>query len=90
VNVLLLQMERAEDVEDFGSLVGVAPEVAEAKPVLPSDVGEGPSTVAVPAMIGGEDPLSAPAPTIEGSLEVADEPPAEDPTAATGPSQVAK
>jgi hypothetical protein len=83
-------MERAEDVKDFGSLVGAPPEVAEAKPMLPSDAGEGPSTVAVPAMTGGEDPLSAPAPTIEGALEVADEPPAEDPTAADRPSQVAK
>jgi hypothetical protein len=54
------------------------------------DAGEGPSAVAVPAMTGGEDPLSAPTPTIEGALEVADEPPAEDPTAAAGPSQVAK
>ena len=71
--MLLLQMERAEDVEDFGSLVGAPPEVVEAKPVLPLDAGEGPSTVAVPAMTGGEDPLSAPAPTIEGALEVADD-----------------
>jgi hypothetical protein len=90
VNVLLLQMEHAEDVEDFGSLVGAPPEVAEANPVLPLDAGEGPSAVAVPAMTGGEDPLSAPAPTIEGALKVADEPPAEDPTSAAGPSQVAK
>jgi hypothetical protein len=90
VNVLLLQMERAEDVEDLGSLVGAPPEVVEANLVLPLDAGEGPSAMAVPAMTGGGDPLSAPAPTIEGALEVADEPPAEDPMAAAGPSQVAK
>jgi hypothetical protein len=83
-------MERAEDVEDFGSLVGAPPEVVEAKPVLPLDADEGPSTEAVPGMTGDEDPLSAPAPTIEGALEVADEPPAEDPTATAEPSQVAK
>jgi hypothetical protein len=83
-------MECAKDVEDFGSLVGTPLEVVEAKPVLPLDAGEGPSTEAVPAMTGSEGPLSAPAPTIEGALEVADEPLAEDPTAATGPSQVAK
>jgi hypothetical protein len=42
MNVLLLQMEHAEDVEDFGGLVGAPPEAAEVKPVLPSDAGEGP------------------------------------------------
>jgi hypothetical protein len=89
VNVLLLQMERAEDVEDLGGLVGAPPEAAEVNPVLPSDVGEGPSAVPVPAM-AGEDPLSAPAPTVEGALKVAAEPAVEDPMAAAGPSQVAK
>jgi hypothetical protein len=43
MNVLLLQMERAEDVEDLGGLVGAPLEAAEGKPVLPSDAGEGPS-----------------------------------------------
>jgi hypothetical protein len=52
VNVLLLQMERAEDVEDLGGLVGAPPEAAEVKPVLPSDAGEGPSAAPVPAMAG--------------------------------------
>ena len=65
------------------------PEAAEVNPVLPSDFGEGPSAVPVPAM-AGEDPVLAPAPTVEGALKVADEPPAEDPTSAAGPSQVAK
>jgi hypothetical protein len=83
VNVLLLQMERAEDVEDLGGLVGALPEAAEVNLVLPSDAGEGPSDVPVPAM-AGEDP------TVEGALKVAAEPAVEDPTAAAGPSQVAK
>jgi hypothetical protein len=87
--VLLLQMERAEDAKDLGGLVGAPPEAAEGNPVLPSDVGEGPSVVPVPGM-AGEDPVSAPAPTVEGALEVVAEPAVEDPTAAVVPSQVAK
>jgi hypothetical protein len=89
VNVLLLQMECAEDVEDLGGLVGASPEAAKVNPVLPSNAGEGPSAVPVPAMVG-EDPVSAPVPTVEGALKVADEPAVEDPTAVAGPSQVAK
>jgi hypothetical protein len=89
VNVLLLRMERAEDVEDLGGLVGVPPEAAEVNPVLPSDAGEGPSVVPVPVM-AGEDPVPAPAPTVEGAPEVVAEPAVEDPTAAVVPSQVAK
>jgi hypothetical protein len=85
VNVLLLQMERAEDVEDLGGLVGVPLKAAEGNPVLPSDAGEGPSAVPVPAM-AGEDPVSAPAPTVEGASEVVAEPTVEDPTAAVVPS----
>jgi hypothetical protein len=69
MNVLLLQMERAEDVEDFGGLNDAPPEAAEGKPVLPSDAGEGPSDVLVPAATG-EDPVSAPVPTVEGAQEV--------------------
>jgi hypothetical protein len=89
VNVLLLQMERAEDVEDLGGLVGAPLEAAEVNPVLPSDAGEGPSAVLVPAM-AGEDLVSAPAPKVEGALKVAAEPAVEDPTTTAGPSQVAK
>jgi hypothetical protein len=89
VNVLLLQIKRAEDVEDLGGLVGASPEAAEVKPVLPSDAGEGPSDAPVLAM-AGEDPVSSPAPTAEGALEVVAEPAVEGPTAATVPSQVAK
>jgi hypothetical protein len=89
VNVLLLQMERAEDIEDLGGLVGAPPEAAEGNPVLPSDVGDGPSAVPVPAM-ASEDPVLAPAPTVEGAPEVVAEPAVEDPTAAAVPSQVAK
>ena len=89
MNVLLLQMERAEDVEDLGGLVGAPPEAAKVNPVLPSDAGEGPSVAPVPAM-AGEDPVSAPVPTVEGAQEVVAEPAAEDPTAAAGPLQVAE
>jgi hypothetical protein len=84
VNVLLLQMERAEDVEDLGGLVIAPPEAAEVKPVLPSDAVEGPSAAS------GEDPVSAPALTVEGAPEVVVEPAVEGPTAAAVPSQVAK
>jgi hypothetical protein len=89
MNVLLLQMERAEDVEDFGGLVGAPPEAAEGKPVLPLDAGEGPSDVLVPAA-AGEDPVSAPVPTVKGAQEVVAELAVEGPTAADAPSQVAK
>ena len=82
-------MERAEDVEDFGSLAGASPEAAKGKPVLPSDAGEGPSDVPVPAA-AGKDPVSAPVPTVEGAQEVVAEPAVEGPTAAAAPSQVAK
>jgi hypothetical protein len=89
VTVMLLQMERAEDVEDFGALAGAPPEAAEVNPVLPSDAGEGLSAMAVPT-VAGEDPVSAPAPTVEDALKVVAEPAVEDPTAAVAPSQVAK
>jgi hypothetical protein len=87
--VLLLQMARAEDVEDLGGLAGAPSEAAEVNPVPPSDAGEGSSAVPVPTM-AGEDPLSAPVPTGEDALRVAAEPAAEDPTATVGPSQVAE
>jgi hypothetical protein len=90
MNVLLLQMERAEDVEDFGSLVGAPPEAAKGRPVLPSDAGEGPSDAPVPAA-AREDPVLVAAPTAEGAQEeVVAEPAVEGPTAAAAPSQVAK
>jgi hypothetical protein len=82
-------MERADDVEDLGGLVGAPPEAAEGNPVLPLDAGEGPSAVPVPAM-AGKDPVSAPEPTVEGAPEVVAESAVEDPTAAAMPSQVAK
>ena len=88
MSVLLLQMARAEDVEDLGNLVGAPPE-AEVNPVPPSSAGEGSSAAPVPTM-AGEDPLSAPAPMARDALEVVAEPAAEDPTAAVGSSQVAE
>ena len=87
--MLLLQMERAEDVEDLGGLVGAPPEAAEGNPVLPLDAGEGPSVVPVPAM-AAEDPVSARAPTIEGASEEVAEPAVKDPAAVAVPLQVAK
>jgi hypothetical protein len=89
MNVLLLQMERAEDVEDFGGLVGAPPEAAEGKLMLPSDAGEGPLDALVPAA-ADEDPVSAPVPTVEGAQEVVAEPAVEGPMVADAPSQVAK
>jgi hypothetical protein len=89
VNVLLLQMERAKDIEDLGGLVGAPPEATEGNPVLPLDAGEGPSAMPVPAM-AGENPASAPDPMVEGAPEAVAEPAVEDPTAAVVPSQVAK
>jgi hypothetical protein len=89
MSVLLLQMARAEDVEDLGGLVGAPPEAAKVNPVPPLDAGEGSSTAPVPT-VAGEDPLSAPVPMGEDALRVVSEPAAEDPTTATGPSQVAE
>jgi hypothetical protein len=82
-------MERAEDVEDFGALASAPPEAAKVKPVLPSEEGGGPSAVPEPAVVE-EDPASAPAPSVEGALEMVAEPAVEDPMAAVASSQVAK
>jgi hypothetical protein len=84
MSVVLLQMARAEDVEDLGDLVGALPE-AEVNPMLPSDAGEGSSTALVPTM-AGEGPLPAPAPMAEDPPKVVAKPVAEDPMAAAGPS----
>ena len=88
MSALLLQMARAEDVEDLGDLVGALPE-AEVNPVPPSSAGEGSSAAPVPT-VAGEGPLPAPAPTIEDPPKVVAEPLAEDPMVAVGPSQVAE
>jgi hypothetical protein len=78
-------MERAEDVEDLGGLIDAPPEAVEVNPVLTSDAGEGPSAVPV-LTVAGEDPVSAPAPTVEDAPKVVAEPAVEDPTAAAVPS----
>jgi hypothetical protein len=94
MSVLLLQMARAEDVEDFGHLNGAPPEAevnpmlpeAEVDPALPPKTGE--ASLAAPASTeSGEGSLPAPAPTAEDppKAELA----AKDPVAAAGPSQVA-
>jgi hypothetical protein len=78
-------MERAEDVEDLGGLIDAPPEAVEVNPVLTSDAGEGPSAVPV-LTVAGEDPVSAPAPTVEDAPKVVAEPAVEDPTATAVPS----
>jgi hypothetical protein len=83
--VLLLQMARAEDVEDLGALVGALPEAVEVNPVPPLDAGEGSSAAPVPT-VADEDPVLAPALTAEDASKVVAEPAAENPTAAAGPS----
>jgi hypothetical protein len=82
-------MERAEDVDDLGGLVGAMPEATEVSLVVPSDAGEGPSAVPVPAM-ASEEPAPVPTPTDKGALKSMVEPAVEDPTTAAVPSQVAK
>jgi hypothetical protein len=93
MSVLLLQMARAEDVEDLVGLDSALLEAAEVDLVPPSDAGEGPSATPAPAA-AGEDPAPAPASTGEDTLKVVAEPAAEpaakDPIAAVGPSQVAE
>jgi hypothetical protein len=49
-------MANAKEVKDLGALNSVSPEAAEGGPVLPSDAGEGPSDMPVPAD-AGEDPV---------------------------------
>jgi hypothetical protein len=96
MSVLLLQMARAEDVEDLGDLNGAWPEAevnpvlpeAEVNPALPSKAGEGSSAAHV-STVSGEGSLPAPAPTAEDPPKVVAEQAAEDPMAAAGPSQVA-
>ena len=95
MSMLLLQMARAEDVEDLGDLNGARPEAevnpvlpeAEVNPALPSEAGEGSST-ALMSTVSGEGSLPAPAPTEDPPKAMA-EPAAEDPMAAARPSQVA-
>ena len=96
MSVLLLQMARAEDVEDLGDLNGAWPE-AEVNPVLPEaevdptpppETGEG--SLATPASTvsgGGSSP--APALVAEDPPKAAMELAAEDAMAAAGSSQVA-
>ena len=89
--VLLLQMARAKDVEDFGHLNGARPEAevnpvlpeAEVDPTLPPETSE--ASLAAPASIEyGEGSLPAPTPMAEDppKAELA----AEDPMAVAGPS----
>jgi hypothetical protein len=89
MSVMLLQMARAEDVEDLGGLNGARLE-AEVNPVLPEaevnpEAVEGSSAGSVPTM-SGEGSLPAPAPTTEGPPKAVAELAAEDPKAAAGPS----
>jgi hypothetical protein len=92
MSVLLLQMARAEDVEDLGDLNGARPE-AKVNSVLPEaevnpEAVEGSSAGPMP-IVSGEGSLPAPAPTVEGPRKAVAELAAEDPKAVAGPSQVA-
>ena len=96
MNVLLLQMARAEDVEDLGDLNVARPEdevnsvllEAGVDPVLRSEAVEGSSARPV-STLSGEGSLPAPAPTAEDPLKAVAELVAEDPMATAGLSQVA-
>jgi hypothetical protein len=81
-------MANVEEVEDLGALNSVPPESTEGGPVLPSDAGEGPSDVSVPAD-AGKDLVPALVPTVEGTQEVVAEPAVEGPMAADALAQVA-
>ena len=96
MSVLLLQMARAEDVEDLGDLNGARPE-AEVNPVLPEaevdpalclEADEG-SFAAPVSTMSGEGSLPSPAPMAEDPPKAVAELAAEDPMAAPGPAQVA-
>jgi hypothetical protein len=87
MSVLLLQMARAEDVEDLGDLNGARPE-AEVNPVLRSEAVEGSSAGPV-STVSGEGSLPALAPTVEDPPKAVAELVAEDPMATAGLSQVA-
>jgi hypothetical protein len=94
--VLLLQMARAEDVEDLGDLNGARPEAevnpvlpeAEVDPALPSEAVEESSAAPV-STESGEGSLPAPALIAEDRPKAVAELAAEDPMVAAGPSQVA-
>jgi hypothetical protein len=96
MSVLLLQMARAEDVEDLGDLNGARPKAevnpvlpeAGVDPTLPSGTGEGPFA-APQSTVSGEGCLVAPAPMVEDPPKAVAEPAAEDPMVTAGPSQVA-
>jgi hypothetical protein len=96
MSVLLLQMARAEDVEDLGDLNGARPEAkvnpvlpeAEVDPALCSEAVEGSSAGPV-STVSDEGSLPAPAPTAEDPPKAVAKLAAEDPMAAAGPSQVA-
>ena len=87
MSVLLLQMARAEDVEDLGDLNGARPE-AEVDPALCSEAVEGSSAGPV-STVSGEGSLPAPTPTAEDPPKAVAELAAEDPMAAAEPSQLA-
>jgi hypothetical protein len=92
LNVLLLQMAHAEEVEDLGGLDSALPVTSGVEVPPPSDAGEGTSTVPASTVPTGasEDPAPSPTPTDEDVSKAVVEPAAEDPAAVAGPSQVAE
>jgi hypothetical protein len=89
--VLLLQMAHAKEVEDLGKLDNTLPVALGVEVAPPSDAGEGPSIApATTAPTGaGEDLAPAPGQTGGDASKAMVETTAEDPAAASGPSQVA-
>jgi hypothetical protein len=93
---VLLQMARAEEVEDIGRLNNALPE-AEANPVVAEaevdpaplpETGEGSHAAPASTVSGGGSP-AATVPVAEDLPKAATEPASEDPVAAAGSSQVA-
>jgi hypothetical protein len=80
-------MAHAEDVEDLADLDGALPEATEMNPAAPSDAGEGPSSTPAPTA-ADEDHAPSPMPMCEDASKTVVKPAAEDPAAATEPSQV--
>jgi hypothetical protein len=80
-------MAHAEGVKDLGDLDSTLPKASEVELASSSDAGEGPSATPAPT-VAGEDPALAPVLTGEDASKALGEPAAEDPAAATGPSQV--
>jgi hypothetical protein len=90
--VLLLQMARANEVEDLGKLDSSLPVASGVEVAPPTDAGKGPSTAPVTTAPTGDGEDLAPAGGQTGgdASKAMVETAAEDPAAAARPSQVAE